>query len=57
MEWSVDVALADDQGVPLPAGPYVVRAYLMTFTGIEGVQNHHAFAGMYSASLFFRVGA
>jgi hypothetical protein len=54
--WEVDVTLADKQGTPLPAGPYVVRAFLTTRTNDPGVQNPQAFAGKYSASLGFTIG-
>jgi Intracellular proteinase inhibitor len=57
MDWVIDIPLADDHGVALPPGPYVIRAYLMTFTGFPGVQDHAAFAGVYSGSLYFRVGS
>jgi hypothetical protein len=53
--WEVDVTLADKQAAPLPAGPYVVRAFLTTRTGDPGVQNPQAFAGKYSASLGFAI--
>jgi hypothetical protein len=55
--WEVDVPLADTHGVPLPGGPYVIRAYLMNRTNDPGVQDPQAFAGKYSASLGFSIGA
>jgi hypothetical protein len=54
--WEVDVPLASKQGVPFPAGPYVLRAYLTTRTNDPGVQKPQAFAGKYSGSLGFSIG-
>ncbi len=56
LQWVVEIPLADDEGVALPAGPYLIRAYLTTSTSVPGVSDGTAFAGMYSASLLFRVG-
>ncbi len=58
IEWEVDVTLADNltanKGNALPAGNYIVQAFLVNHTDV-GTRNPQAFSRKYSASVLFTI--
>jgi hypothetical protein len=54
VHWTVDVPLANAQGVALPMGQYIATAYLVLHTDAE-IRNPAAFARKYAGSVRFSI--